>query len=147
MIFNHLQVLKSLFFTQHAIACVLYELLCLELFYKYSYLRNKVPLQVFDIVQFSRSCRPTAVRRRAYLVYQIRLCLSSTFFEVFPALSLFDQEQIFETRVPPICFALTLCHFRCSGGVYFRLPLSAFVLYRTRFGLASAFWNFSQVRI
>ena len=43
-------------FAQHAIACVLCELLCLELFYVFFQHENRFRYKFFDIVQFSRSC-------------------------------------------------------------------------------------------
>ena len=43
-------------FAQHAIACVLCELLCLELFTVFFQHENRFRYKFFDIVQFSRSC-------------------------------------------------------------------------------------------
>ena len=43
-------------FAQHAIACVLCELLCLELFNVFFQHENRFRYKFFDIVQFSRSC-------------------------------------------------------------------------------------------
>ena len=45
-------------FAQHAIACVLCELLCLELFNVFFQHENRFRYKFFDIVQFSRSCAP-----------------------------------------------------------------------------------------
>ena len=44
-------------FAQHAIACVLCELLCLELFTVFFQHENRFRYKFFDIVQFSRSCK------------------------------------------------------------------------------------------
>ena len=46
----------NLVFAQHAIACVLCELLCLELFTVFFQHENRFRYKFFDIVQFSRSC-------------------------------------------------------------------------------------------
>ena len=51
-----LKSVKSLF-AQHAIACVLCELLCLELFTVFFQHENRFRYKFFDIVQFSRSCK------------------------------------------------------------------------------------------
>ena len=51
-----LKSVKSLF-AQHAIACVLCELLCLELFNVFFQHENRFRYKFFDIVQFSRSCK------------------------------------------------------------------------------------------
>ena len=48
----------NLVFAQHAIACVLCELLCLELFNVFFQHENRFRYKFFDIVQFSRSCAP-----------------------------------------------------------------------------------------
>ena len=50
-----LKSVKSLF-AQHAITCVLCELLCLELFNVFFQHENRFRYKFFDIVQFSRSC-------------------------------------------------------------------------------------------
>ena len=47
-------------FAQHAIACVLCELLCLELFTVFFQHENRFRYKFFDIVQFSRSCLSTS---------------------------------------------------------------------------------------
>ena len=51
-------------FAQHAIACVLCELLCLELFNVFFQHENRFRYKFFDIVQFSRSCAPQPCGRR-----------------------------------------------------------------------------------
>ena len=60
----HLKSVKSLF-AQHAIACVLCELLCLELFNVFFQHENRFRYKFFDIVQFSRSCSASAKRLKA----------------------------------------------------------------------------------
>ena len=74
-------------FAQHAIACVLCELLCLELFNVFFQHENRFRYKFFDIVQFSRSCSASAKRLATWLFYHRSDFLSSSFFEVFRFLS------------------------------------------------------------
>ena len=61
-------------FAQHAIACVLCELLCLELFNVFFQHENRFRYKFFDIVQFSRSCAPQPCGWK--LVYFITFAIS-----------------------------------------------------------------------
>ena len=70
-------------FAQHAIACVLCELLCLELFNVFFQHENRFRYKFFDIVQFSRSCSASALRLRLdYFITEVIFCqaLFSKFF-------------------------------------------------------------------
>ena len=80
-------------FAQHAIACVLCELLCLELFNVFFQHENRFRYKFFDIVQFSRSCSASALRLKACLFYHRSDFLSSSFFEVFRFLSNLERSQ------------------------------------------------------
>jgi hypothetical protein len=117
-------------------------------------LRNKVPLQVFDIVQFSRSCSLSPFGGE--LIYFTRFgstcqALFSFLFKPLPTYPLFDQEQFFESRVLSICFALTFYQFRrfrkfafaCPSALsyYTALGFDWQVLFRIfrKFGSVSAF--------
>ena len=70
-------------FAQHAIACVLCELLCLELFNVFFQHENRFRYKFFDIVQFSRSCSASAKRLTACLFYHRSDFLSSSFSKFF----------------------------------------------------------------
>ena len=62
-------------FAQHAIACVLCELLCLELFNVFFQHENRFRYKFFDIVQFSRSCRRKPFDRRPlYFTTEVVFC-------------------------------------------------------------------------
>ena len=78
----HLKSVKSLF-AQHAIACVLCELLCLELFNVFFQHENRFRYKFFDIVQFSRSCSASAKRLTTWLFYHRSGFLSSFIFSKF----------------------------------------------------------------
>ena len=70
-------------FAQHAIACVLCELLCLELFNVFFQHENRFRYKFFDIVQFSRSCAPQPCGWRLdYFTTEVIFCqaLFSKFF-------------------------------------------------------------------
>ena len=70
-------------FAQHAIACVLCELLCLELFNVFFQHENRFRYKFFDIVQFSRSCAPQPTGWRLdYFITEVIFCqaLFSKFF-------------------------------------------------------------------
>ena len=70
-------------FAQHAIACVLCELLCLELFNVFFQHENRFRYKFFDIVQFSRSCAPQPFGWRLdYFITEVIFCqaLFSKFF-------------------------------------------------------------------
>ena len=77
-----LKSVKSLF-AQHAIACVLCELLCLELFNVFFQHENRFRYKFFDIVQFSRSCSASAKWLTTWLFYHRSDFLSSSFFRSF----------------------------------------------------------------
>ena len=77
-----LKSVKSLF-AQHAIACVLCELLCLELFNVFFQHENRFRYKFFDIVQFSRSCSASAMRLTTWLFYHRSDFLSSSFSKFF----------------------------------------------------------------
>ena len=77
-----LKSVKSLF-AQHAIACVLCELLCLELFNVFFQHENRFRYKFFDIVQFSRSCSASALRLTTWLFYHRSDFLSSSFSKFF----------------------------------------------------------------
>ena len=87
-----LKSVKSLF-AQHAIACVLCELLCLELFNVFFQHENRFRYKFFDIVQFSRSCSTSALRLTTWLFYHRSDFLSSSFFEVFRFLSNLERSR------------------------------------------------------
>ena len=70
-------------FAQHAIACVLCELLCLELFNVFFQHENRFRYKFFDIVQFSRTCAPQPQRLTTWLFYHRSDFLSSIFSEAF----------------------------------------------------------------
>ena len=70
-------------FAQHAIACVLCELLCLELFNVFFQHENRFRYKFFDIVQFSRSCSASALRLTTWLFYHRSDFLSSSFSKFF----------------------------------------------------------------
>ena len=73
MIFINYKVLNR--FAQHAIACVLCELLCLELFTVFFQHENRFRYKFFDIVQFSRSCAPQPTGRRLdYFITEVIFC-------------------------------------------------------------------------
>ena len=62
-------------FAQHAIACVLCELLCLELFNVFFQHENRFRYKFFDIVQFSRSCAPQPCGwRPVYYTTEVVFC-------------------------------------------------------------------------
>ena len=83
MIFITQKSVKSLF-AQHAIACVLCELLCLELFYVFFQHENRFRYKFFDIVQFSRSCqRLSRPADDLIILPQKRFFVKLYFFEVF----------------------------------------------------------------
>ena len=67
-------------FAQHAIACVLCELLCLELFNVFFQHENRFRYKFFDIVQLSRSCAPQPYRLTTWLFYHRSGFLSSFIF-------------------------------------------------------------------
>ena len=72
-------------FAQHAIACVLCELLCLELFNVFFQHENRFRYKFFDIVQFSRSCAPQPCGWRLdYFITEVIFCqaLFSKFFVI-----------------------------------------------------------------
>ena len=73
-------------FAQHAIACVLCELLCLELFNVFFQHENRFRYKFFDIVQFSRSRAPQPTGWRLdYFITEVIFCqaLFSKRFEHF----------------------------------------------------------------
>ena len=70
-------------FAQHAIACVLCELLCLELFNVFFQHENRFRYKFFDIVQFSRSCAPQPCGWRLdYFTTEAVFC-QALFWEAF----------------------------------------------------------------
>ena len=73
-------------FAQHAIACVLCELLCLELFNVFFQHENRFRYKFFDIVQFSRSCAPQPCGWRLdYFTTEAVFC-QALFWEAFEIL-------------------------------------------------------------
>ena len=73
----------NLVFAQHAIACVLCELLCLELFNVFFQHENRFRYKFFDIVQFSRSCAPQPCGWRLdYFTTEAVFC-QALFWEAF----------------------------------------------------------------
>ena len=75
-------------FAQHAIACVLCELLCLELFNVFFQHENRFRYKFFDIVQFSRSCKRLSQAADDLIILpQKRFFVKLYFFEVFRFLS------------------------------------------------------------
>ena len=74
-------------FAQHAIACVLCELLCLELFNVFFQHENRFRYKFFDIVQFSRSCAPQPCGWKLdYFITEAIFC-QALFSEAFRFLS------------------------------------------------------------
>ena len=74
-------------FAQHAIACVLCELLCLELFNVFFQHENRFRYKFFDIVQFSRSCAPQPCGWRLdYFTTEVVFC-QALFFRSFSFLT------------------------------------------------------------
>ena len=83
----HLKSVKSLF-AQHAIACVLCELLCLELFNVFFQHENRFRYKFFDIVQFSRSCAPQPTGWQLnYFITEVIFC-QALFWSVSNVLNL-----------------------------------------------------------
>ena len=82
-------------FAQLAIACVLCELLCLELFNVFFQHENRFRYKFFDIVQFSRSCVPQPCGWRLdYFTTEAVFC-QALFFEAFelPELGSFSTSR------------------------------------------------------
>ncbi|MGL0834902.1 hypothetical protein ACSTB4_11615, partial [Faecalibacterium duncaniae] len=90
---------------QHAIACVLCELLCLELFNVFFQHENRFRYKFFDIVQFSRSCVPQPCGRRLdYFTTEVIFC-QALFFRSF---SIFSNLWFVFQRIHIGSFALLL---------------------------------------
>ena len=70
-------------FAQHAIACVLCELLCLELFNVFFQHENRFRYKFFDIVQFSRSCKHLSHAADSLFILPPKRQIVKHFFEDF----------------------------------------------------------------
>ena len=73
----------NLVFAQHAIACVLCELLCLELFNVFFQHENRFRYKFFDIVQFSRSCLRLSLAADDLIILSQKWFFVKLFFRSF----------------------------------------------------------------
>ena len=103
-----LKSVKSLF-AQHAIACVLCELLCLELFTVFFQHENRFRYKFFDIVQFSRSCWRLSRPADDLIILPQKWFFVKLFFEVFR----FLFEELIELRSFLRRFCQTLAWREC----------------------------------
>ena len=124
-------------FAQHAIACVLCELLCLELFNVFFQHENRFRYKFFDIVQFSRSCKRLSLAADSLFSLPPKHQIVKHFFEVFLK---FLGEPI-DLRTFPVAFWEVFVPDVCLTVMYFSTgPLKKQVLF-------SLFLNYFPVRL
>ena len=105
-------------FAQHAIARVLCELLCLELFNVFFQHENRFRYKFFDIVQFSRSCKRLSRPADDLIILPQKWFFVKYFFQKF--FDLFELVVRFSTY-PYWFFRFASAAFRSHS---FRRPLA-----------------------